>query len=189
MKYHEVTYGSKDLPMSFVGVGVSLLVISDVFSRLISGGITGQTGGARRLVDADVVEPHGSRERSVDTCQVNLRKACRHTEVHDHGQGLLRNYSLSNISVWTDCSSVELPGWDVRYSPRDLSIRTWIVVKVILRVVLSIVPVIVEIRETRHSLLKRASSVRIQGANGIVIYFHKFCCWSAIGAHREKRRG
>lgn len=161
--------------MSFIGIRVRLHMLIDVGSRWIIFWITGHADRIGALVDSDVVESHRGWKYGLDTGKIDGRETGGHAEIHDQTHRLLRDHPLANIAIWPDGSVIELPAGNTGHGPRDVSSGTGIVIEAVLSVVFAVVPVVVEIGQTRHGFLIRASLVRVDHCDLVIVDLHEVC--------------
>lgn len=98
----------------------------------------------------------------MDPSIIYIGETRRNAEVHNNSHGLHWDDSLSNVAIGTYSASIELPRCHICYRPNNVALRTRNVVKIVLRVILAIVPVVVEVCQARQSLLVRSALIAIE---------------------------
>lgn len=121
------------------------------------------------LVDSHVVEPHGRRHQRPEPSQVQLREAVTHTKVEDHRHWFFGDDSLTDIAIWSKSPRIEIPRLLRADKPRRVASRPRFVFESVDLVAVVIIPVVVEISDTRDGLLVNTTLVRIHGRQGIVV--------------------
>ena len=147
------------LPMGEVCIRISFHVIFDVISSRVSLWIASDTLFVRVLVNPDIVETESGRHQSCKTSEVELRKTCGHTKVHDDGHWLHRDGSLSDIAIGTDRTCIQFPNRLVRHVPYDIARFSRLVVEVVLLIAFPIIPGVIDIGQARQRLLENTPLV------------------------------
>ena len=134
---------------------------SDILSCRKVWRIASHRFGSFILIDSDVVETHDGRNGLRNTRPVDVGETVGHAKVGDDGHRLLRDCPLSNISIWTDRSSIQSPGFVFANVPSNITVWTRFVLKGIGLIFLAIIPVVVEVGHSRYCLLVHASGVAV----------------------------
>lgn len=161
-----------------VGVLVGLWVVSDVFGCGVALRVTGYALATLRLVDANVIDAHDGRQHGRDLSKVDGCETVGHAEVGYNGKRLLRNDSSSNVASSTCSRGLHRPRLLITYVPGDESIAARLVLESVLLVLLTIIPIGIQVGQTRNSLLVRSALVRVHHRDRIVVNLHLFCCMS-----------
>jgi len=150
-----------NIPESFVGVIVRILVLQDVVNSLHPWRVTGDAGRSRILVNPDIVKSHGCRHQRAQTSEIQQGETVRHPKVHDQSHGLHGNDPLADITIWSDRSTVYLPSRLVPNEPIDLAICSRNVLECVLLVTFAVEPFVIQVANPRQGLLVRSTSVTV----------------------------
>lgn len=157
-----------------VGILIRPFVLLDVLRRRIAFRIASDEFFALILVNADIIDAHSRGQLFRKTLQVEEGKTVRHTEVGNNSHRLFRDDSGTDIAVGTHGTRVHGPSFSLSNIPSNVALAAGFVVEGIRLVFFVIVPIVVQVSETRYSLLKGSSAVGIHLGNGEIVHFDEF---------------
>jgi len=127
------------------------------------------------LVDADIVDAHGSWQIFGDFFKINGRKTVRHSKVGDDGHWLFGDLSCAEVAVGTSGFLVHSPGLVFSNIPCNEAVFARLVLERVGLVLLAIVPVVVQVGQARDGLLVRSALVSVHGRDSGIVNLHVFC--------------
>lgn len=163
------------LPVCVVGVRVRIWVGLDVRGGFVTFGVAGHAFLALLLIDADIIDAHDCRQHGRDLVEIDGCETVGHAKVGNDGHGLLWNGSSTNVAIGSSGRGLHGPGLFITHVPGDEAIIASLVFECILLVLLAIVPVGVQVRQTRDSLLVGSTLVGVHHSDRIIVDLHLFC--------------
>jgi hypothetical protein len=150
-------------------------MLSYVWGGLVTRRITSDAFRIGILINSNIVDLHDCWKKRGDSGKVQGGKPVRHTKIDDGVHGFLGKDPLANISIRSDGVPSKSPGCLVTNKECRISISSRFILKGVSLIAISVIPLIVEIAQTRNGLLEGPSTIRVNLCDGIVINFHEFC--------------
>lgn len=154
---------------------IRVRMLLNILRRPITCRITRNTNLVRILVNPNIVHPHRSRPRLLETRPVQHRERWRHTKIQNWVHGLHGDHSLADVAVGANSLGVDGPGLLTADEPGYVPLGSGRVFKGVDLVFFAVVPVVVEIGEAGGDLLEGATTIGVDCCDGWVVDGSEVC--------------